>query len=91
MAELDAGIDALLDAELGQVVAATTAIDIPAIEARPGAPASRSPGRVAASAPRPNGQASNGDDDAKPQPAPTAAEPLEETRDRFSRPQRAGR
>jgi hypothetical protein len=31
LAELDAGIDALLDAELGQVVAATTAIDIPAL------------------------------------------------------------
>jgi hypothetical protein len=35
LAELDAGIDALLDAELGQVVAATTAIDIPALASEP--------------------------------------------------------
>ena len=44
LADLDAGIDALLDAELGEVVAATTAIDIPVIEpAPPEAPAEVAP------------------------------------------------
>lgn len=71
LAELDAGIDALLDAELGQVVAATTAVNIPAIPEGGAA--------VAVVPPSSNGPRTNGQ--SKPQPPPAA--PVDDTRARL--------